>query len=249
MLPLFLFLQEIRDIIEIKINEQNIYLINILKPEVFNLKKYSKTYFNNIIDYSDRESQLLSIYNYIECLIYDIKIKKNVFNKYLENSLNYKIESLNYIIIFLENIFLIIFYSKSNEVEIEKYNQIDNRKKFFIFSKIIVVHIIILCLIVIGWFILRCKVDYFYSLTKYINENFEELGKLSFAKKVELLLGNSDIFEFLPKKYKKDYMGINYFQNNFIENKIEELIDWIKNKINFLWTFVYCFRNIYIHLY
>ena len=104
----------------------------------------------------------------------------------------------------MENIFLIIFYSKSNEVEIEKYNQIDNRKNFFIFSIVIGSHCFILFLIVIGWFILRCKVDYFYSLTKYINENSEELGKLNFAKKVELLLGNSGIFEFLPKNLKKN---------------------------------------------
>ena len=75
-LPLFLFLEEIRDIIEIKIDGRNIELMNILIPEIFNLTKYSKTYFNNIIDYSDRENKLSSIYNYIDCLICDIKQKK-----------------------------------------------------------------------------------------------------------------------------------------------------------------------------
>ena len=69
----------------------------------------------------------MSIYNNIECLIYDIKYKKSKYNKLFENLFNYKIEGINYIFVLLENISLIAFYSKSTEDSIEIYNQIDNR--------------------------------------------------------------------------------------------------------------------------
>ena len=50
LLPLFSFLQEIRDIIEIELNNGKINLMNVIIPEIFNLKKYTKTFFNKIIN-------------------------------------------------------------------------------------------------------------------------------------------------------------------------------------------------------
>ena len=72
---LFSFLQEIHDKIEIIINKEQKFLLNTLIPENFNLKKYSNIYFCKLIDYTSRETKVLSIYKYIECFIYDIKKK------------------------------------------------------------------------------------------------------------------------------------------------------------------------------
>ena len=38
-------------------------------------------YFEDIIDYSERETKIISIYNYIECLIYDIKMNNKKLSK------------------------------------------------------------------------------------------------------------------------------------------------------------------------
>jgi len=249
LLPLFLFLEEIRDIIEVKVNEKSINLMNILIPEIFNLNKYSKTYFHNIIDYSDRENKLLSIYNNIECLIYDIKYKKSKYNKLFENLFNYKIEGINYIFVLLENISLIAFYSKSTEDSIEIYNQIDNRQTFPVFSAFIGLHCSILFLIFLGWIIFRAKLDYFYSITKYINKNSEKLVRLSLEQKVKLLDNNANIKEFIPKESKKEYKTINYFRNNRVEKGIEKLIGSINNGLNYSYIYIYFLKNIYPFLF
>ena len=127
----------------------------------------------------------------------------------------------------------------------EKYNQIDNTKKFVIFSIIIVIHFLFLCFIVVAWIILGFKVDYFYSLIKYINEYSEELGKLNYAKKVDLLARNSGIFDFIPKESQKEYKTTHYFGNNFIEDKIERLIKSINKGYILFLTIPYLLRNIY----
>ena len=248
LLPLFLFLQEIRDIIEIEINKIKINLMNILIPDIFNLKKYSKSFLKTIINYSDRENQFLSIYNYIECLIYDIKTEKNCLNNLYENLLNYKIEFINYFFVLVENIALIFLYSKSTKGSIEKYNEIDNMQNFNILSYIIRIHGVILLFIFFGWFKYRRKIDYFNSLTKYINTNSEILDKLSLDKKIKLIKINSNINEFLPKDSETRYKRINYFTNNCIEEVIEKFILYLKRKIK-LRKYIYCLKKIYFHLY
>ena len=81
LLILFPFLQDIHDIIDVRLTKDtNIEILNTLIPENFNLNKYSFLYFEKHIDYTDRETKLLSIYNYIECLIYDMKKKKIIFD-------------------------------------------------------------------------------------------------------------------------------------------------------------------------
>jgi len=241
LLPLFTFLQEIRDIIEIQINKEKIYLINILIPEIFNLKKYSKNFLNSIFDYSNRENKFLNIYNYIECLIYDIKTKKNYF---YENLLNWKIEFINYFIVLVENISLIIFYSKSTKGSIEKYNEIAKVQNSIIFSILIIIHCLFLLFIIILWCIFRRKIDYFNSLTKYFNSNSEIYDKLNLEKKIKLIKNNSDFDEFFPIESDIKYKKINYFKKNCIEEFIEKIILCLKNIKRFE-KYLYSLRNIF----
>ena len=62
---LFSFLQKIHDIIEIKMNNQSFYQLNLLNPEYLDLSKNSMNYFSSLIDYESRETKLMTIYNYI----------------------------------------------------------------------------------------------------------------------------------------------------------------------------------------
>ena len=71
-------MQKICDIIELRNEEQKIieYEIILLLPDYLDLSIHSMNYFENQIDYSERETKIMSIYNLIECLILDIKINK-----------------------------------------------------------------------------------------------------------------------------------------------------------------------------
>ena len=71
---LFSFLQEICDIIEIKLEKEknngekvtnDIKVLNFLSNEYLNLSEYSIYYFENKIDFANRESKLMSLYNFI----------------------------------------------------------------------------------------------------------------------------------------------------------------------------------------
>ena len=143
---LFSFLQKIHNIIEIKI-KVNIthnkyyyltsYQLNLLKPEYIDISKNSMNYFSSLIDYKSRETKLRTIYNYIECIIYDINRKKwqkgehkvlsCIFIFYPQrnwpciNDLamsTYKFwEVLNLLLFLTINIILIIKYNKSRNEE------------------------------------------------------------------------------------------------------------------------------------
>ena len=214
------FLQKIHDIIGIRINNEKFIQLNLLEPEYLNVSKNSRNYFYNLIDYSSPETKLMTIYNYIECIIYDIKRKQwekdeNVFVQCIRNlkflniftTRTYKFwEVINLIAFAIINIILIIDYKKPrNEIE-SKFNEIENDKKFYITKIWAIVHIIILFFIIIYWFISRAKVDYFFSLTKYSNNYFEENEKLDMGQKTKLLKKDSDDFSinsFFPGKWKK----------------------------------------------
>ena len=241
---LFSFLQEICDVIEIRNNEINsddnseietkdvIKDINFLNPEYLTLPTYSKYYFESQIDYSERETRLISIYNYIECLIYDIKKTKkyletkNCYNKFIRfinnNIFIYHIlEIINMIIFFIENILLTIYYKKARNENDEKYNEIDNRNNFISINIIRIIHMVIIFIIILHWIIFRYKIDFFYSLTKYTNENFKESEKLKMSEKAKYLKKiNIDTDNFFPKKRKEK---IKYFNDDCIESLKEFL--------------------------
>ena len=224
LLVLFSFLKEIHDKIEIISNNEKKTILNTLIPENLNLRKYSNIYFSKLIDYTSRETKLLSIYNYIECFIYDMKKKKTFIEKYT----NYRfLEILNFLVLIVENIILTIFYSKSTETTIEEYNKIDNRQNFITLSTFIIIHCIILLLIIIIWFYFRRDIDYFYSLTKYNKEKYELT--ITLDKKAELLKKEKVNFkEFFPKKIIKYVKDEKYFQASYLD-KIIKILEKIKD--------------------
>ena len=59
------FLQLIHDFLEIKIDNNNLFIINLIKPEYLFISKNTKNYFRGLIDYSSLDTKLMTIYNYI----------------------------------------------------------------------------------------------------------------------------------------------------------------------------------------
>lgn len=108
-------------------------------------------------------------------------------------------EVLNIVAFIILNIFLLIFYKKSRNEEFEEYNLIDNRKNNLLIKIWPIVHGIILFIIFIYWCTSRLKIDYFYSMIKYINEYFEESKKLNMIEKAKLLQNPRSDFSYINK--------------------------------------------------
>ena len=254
LIVLFSFLQKIHDIIEIKIDNQISCQLNLLKPEYLIISKNSKNYFSNLIDYTLPETKLMTIYNYVECITYDIKRKKwlNEDNKPLEHvfypqrnwefidklAINtYKFwEVINFLLFITINIILIIKYKKSRNEDEFVFNKIDNRQNFLVTKLWPIFHILILIIFLIYWSISRAKLEYFFAMTKYINEYFTEDKKLSMGEKAKLL-----------KKEKADFL-INDFFPETREVKIKNYFDK-SNIFEILYNKVSYFYTIYIKVY
>ena len=192
--------------------------IILLSPDYLDLSHDSKSYFENQIDYSERETKIMSIYNLIECLILDIKINKdrnkNIFKKFLGSMYGHEI--FNILILIVYNVLLTIYYKKPRFESEEKYNEIDNRNHYSSIQIIKIIHIIYLVFIFINWIIFRAKIEYFYCRTKFSNEYFKDDEKLKMGNKVKSLKEfDSNIDAFFPEKNEEritKYFGDNYFQ-------------------------------------
>jgi hypothetical protein len=155
-----------------------------------------------------------------------MKIKKNYFDYFF----NYRfLEFINYFGILTENIFMIIFYSKSIEESIENYNKIDNRLKFKKFSIIIgSVHIFIIIIIFFAWIISRYPIEYLYAIKKYKIENSIKFPIVE-NKEIKLF----DIIKLNIKKEKNIYIDekskLNIDINRYCQKDIIEIFfEYIK---------------------
>ena len=264
---LFSFLQEIRDIIEINIKEEkndkeeiikNVKIVNFLNYEYLNLPEYSIYYFENKIDCSERETKIMSIYNYIECFIYDIKINKKTLEpktipqkiiKFLNEYvfIYYILEVINICIFLLYNILLTKFYKKQRTLIEEAYNKIDNRIFFYSIFVIKIIHFIFLIAVIVHWGIFRAKIDYFYSKTALVNENYKEKDKLKMGKKAQILKKKDyKLNEFFIKEKDRKINMKTYIRDNhcikIFQKFLNLLTDFYVNKIKLL---LYSLNTIY----
>ena len=259
---LFSFLQKIHDIIEIKMNNQSFYQLNLLNPEYLDLSKNSMNYFSSLIDYESQETKLMTIYNYIECIIYDIKRKKwqqdehiilqyihypqrnwNCMKKFAVNTYQFW-EVLNLLLFLAINIYLIYQYSKSRDEEESLFNQIDNDQSFLVTKLWPLFHIALLIAFIIYWCFSRCKLEYFFSMTKYINEYFSEKQKLPMSIKVKLLNKEKSEFylnNFFPR-YTEEIIKNKFDESNYFEI-IYKKISYIY--VNYIKIFFYTTKMIY----
>jgi len=258
---LFSFLQKINDFLEITMHNNNLFLINLIKPEYLNISKNTEYYFHSLIDYSSPESKLMTIYNFLECIMYDInrnhwKNNESCFSKilfYNQNHWtfisdlgidNYKFwESLNLLAFIIINIILIIYYKKPLSGDYAQFNEIENEQDFPLTKIWPIIHIIILFIIIMYWLFTRSKIDYFYSMTRFSNEYFSENEKLKIEEKINLLKKDSNDFSinsFFPKR--SEDKTINFEKNNNCEKAIKNIFYFYSN---YLKVFNYTLSTIY----
>ena len=262
LIVLFSFLQKIHDIIEIKIDNQVSYQLNLLKPEYLNISKNSKNYFYNLIDFTSPETKLMTIYNYIECITYDIKRRKwqedehlilqHIFNpqkkwEFVDKlAINtYKFwEIINFLLFFSINIYLIMKYKKSRDEDELIFNKIANRQSFLVTKLWPIFHILLLLVFIIYWCFSRAKLEYFFAMTKYINEYFTEDQKLSMSEKAKLLKKDKSDFyinDFFPET--NEIKIKSYFDER---NIFEKLLKKFSNfYVNYIKVFIYTIKMIY----
>ena len=262
-LVLLSFLLKIYDFIEVKKDGLIHNYINQINLEYLQISENSKNYFYSLIDYSSSETKLKSIYNYIECIIYDINMKKlekknncftkflyfpqrncNCINKFALNQFKFW-EVLNIVAFIILNIFLLIFYKKSRNEEFEEYNLIDNRKNNLLIKIWPIVHGIILFIIFIYWCTSRLKIDYFYSMIKYTNEYFEESKKLNMIEKAKLLQNPRSDFSYINKFFPKpqeEKIKSSFDERNCFEILYENIVYFY---VNYIKVFIYTFKTVY----
>ena len=219
---LFSFMQKICDIIELRNEEQKIieYEIILLLPDYLDLSIHSMNYFENQIDYSERETKIMSIYNLIECLIYDIKYQSRSFKNFLGSMFGHEI--FNILLLLIYNVLLTIYYKKPLNESDEKYNNIDNRNDFLSIKIITILHILYLVIIIINWSISRMKIEYFYCRTKFSNDYFKENEKLKMGQKAKLLKNfDFDFDVFFPKRNEEKITK--YFNGNCFQRTMKSL--------------------------
>ena len=110
-----------------------------------------------------------------------------------------------------------IYYKKPNNESLEKYNKIENRKKFSSINLIKIIHIVYLIVIIIHWFIFRANIDFCYSITRFANNNLNEKEKLKMSEKAKLLRKDSFFIKQLfvtisQKENEKYFKSINFIK-------------------------------------
>ena len=191
--------------IEITYNDQNQVIYFISRPEIFYLLKDERIYYEDKIDYSSRESKLISMYDNIDSFIFDMIYNSNYQKFNLAKIFYYYgLELINIIFFFIENIILIIIFYKSWKEDYTKYNEIENNKTSIVIIILSGVHILYVITILLNWFINRLKIDYFYALTRNSNIIIKKKKKLSLIRKTLM-------FQKLLKKFNSDFKTINEF--------------------------------------
>ena len=216
---IFSFWRTIFDDIEVLINDKKQIVYYILRPENLYISNSEKIFYEDIIDYSSRDSRLMSLYENIDSYIFEM-----ISNRYNEKFnlakifYYYGLELINIILFIIQNIILLILYYKSWKEDFLKYNDIENNKSSIVLYILSGVHILYIIIIIINWFINRLNIDYYYALSQYSSDNFNSKlfrpGLRMKSFKLRKLFVNystkfSAINEFFPElKYEKIYVLI-----------------------------------------
>ena len=198
---IFTFWRKIFNSIEVSIDDKKEIIYYIIRPENLYILEYEKKYILDIVDYSSRDSRLMSLYDNIDSYVFEM-IANSCYNSFnlAKIFFYYGLELINILLFTIHNIILLILYYKSWKDDYSKYNEIENNKTSNILYILTGIHIFYIIAIITNWFINRLYIDYYYALSKYSRENFApkyyimRLRK-KFPKLKEKLMGNySKIF-------------------------------------------------------
>jgi len=216
---IFTFWRKIFNDIEVSINNKKQIIYYILRPEHLYISNYEKIFYEDMFDYSSRDSKLMSLYENIDSYIFEIiSNRSNKKFNLAKIFYYYGLELINILFFIIHNIILLILYYKSWKNDYSKYNEIENDKKSIYLNIFPLIHIIYIIIIIINWFINRLNVDYYSALSQYsrdsANSKFFRPGLRMKSFKLRKLLFNysskfSTINEFFPElKNKRTFILI-----------------------------------------
>ena len=231
---IFSFWRKIFKNIEVSINDKKQIIYYILTPENLYISDFEKLYYEDIIDYSSRDSRLMSLYENIDSYVFEmISNSCNQRFNFVKIFYYYGLELINILLFVIHNIILLILYYKSWKNDYSKYNEIENDKTsiyLYIFPGI---HILYIIIIIINWFINILYIDYYYSLSQYSKDTLKPKDYISrlrddFPSLREKLMGNystifSAINEFFPK-LKEEYIYILIVKTIILNPKVYPFI-------------------------
>ena len=216
---IFSFWRKIFYDIDIFIEDKRESIYYIIRPESLYISDYEKAFYDDIIDYTSRDSKLMGIYENLDSFIYEMVSNAHNERFNLSKVFNYfGLELMNILFFIIHNIILLIHYYKSWKEEYSKYNKIENNKTSVILLILSGIHILYIIIIIINWIANRLNIDYYHALSIYSITNIKSKLKLSYKMKVfkfhKLLNNYSSSFslvnEFYPEitKLKKIYILI-----------------------------------------
>ena len=210
---IFSFWRKIVSDIEIFIDDkkQNIYYI--VRPESLFLSDYEKIVYDDFIDYSSRNSKLMSIYENLDSFLFEM-----IYNFYNERFNFAKVfgyfglELMNILLFIIDNIILSIHYYKSWKEEYPEYNEIENNKTSMILLILSGIHFLYIIIVIINWFVNRLNIDYYHALSKYSIKHVK--SKLRISSKIKAFK-----FQKLLNNYASGFSIINQFFPEFTKLK------------------------------
>ena len=214
---IFSFWRQIFNDIEICMEDKKKDIYYIIRPENLYLSEYQVIFYDDIIDYSSRDSKLMGVLENIDSFIFEMITNFNNERFNVAKEFNYyRLEFVNILFFIIHNIILLIHYYKSWKEDYSKYNIVENYKSSKILLILSGVHILFIIIIIINWLINRLNIDYYHGLSKYSNKYIKSKLNLNFERKAFKLrkLSNnylssfSTISEFFPELTKKERIYI-----------------------------------------
>ena len=208
---IFSFWRQIFIDIEICIGDKNQNSYFLIRPESLYLSGYEKKFYDDIIDYSSRDSKLMGLYENLDSFLFEM-VSNFYYDRFnLAKVFSYfGLELMNILLFIIHNIILLIHYYKSWKEEDSIYNKIENNKTSIILLILSGIHILYNIAIIINWIVNNLIIDYFQALSKYSIQNKYENYKLHLSTKERVL-----IFRKIANNYTSKISVINEFFPGF----------------------------------
>ena len=189
---MYSFLNTIFIDLEIKFEEENKTerSTTILQSEINYLSEESKNNYLDSVDRSSADTKLLSIYDNLDSLLFEMIYNANKKPNPWEIKDYMLFEYLNYLFILMYNFIMIYLYYKSADTPLQQYNSFEPEKyhlqNTYILPFLSICHFALLVFVSVSWYKNKFLVKYFVDLCTFSKENLSEKDKLPIDKKAVL---------------------------------------------------------------
>ena len=164
-----------------------------LRPYLtFTLRKTSKLKFIKNVDRSNASQKFAALVNFSDYCLFEMIVNRHLignskFKKFFANFNYFAIQLINYLIIIINNAFIMYHFYKSPKLPIQEYELFDKSKKSTLYIDNILISIVqavILIVTVIIYYCFEFNIHFEYSVMKRYNKKFvlkksEEDNKIS----------------------------------------------------------------------